>query len=96
MRFLVGSILAAATLSACSHQPLVAEAKNVTARREEPAKDCQELGAVEGRNGDVKGDSERAIEDLKLEAAKRGGNYVRMEMTSAYGNSVRGTAFRCP
>lgn len=85
-----------ASLGACSHQPLVPEGKNVTARREDPAPTCENLGAVEGRNRDLKGDVEKAIEDLKNEAAKKGANYVRVEATSGYGNSVRGTAFRCP
>lgn len=82
--------------SACSHQPLVPKGENVTARREDPSSACENLGAVEGRNSDLKGDVERAIEDLKREAALKGGNYVRVERTSAHGNSVRGTVFKCP
>lgn len=90
------AVLLLALVGACSHQPLVPEGKNVTARREDPSPSCENLGAVEGRNRDLKGDMEKAIEDLKLEAAKKGANYVRVEVTSGYGNSVRGTAFRCP
>lgn len=82
--------------AACSHRPLAPEAKDVIARREDPASSCENLGAVEGRAFDLKGDVERAIEDLKTETARKGGNYVRMETTSALGNSVRGTAYKCP
>lgn len=83
-------------LSACGHQAVLPEGKNVKALRENPPANCTDLGAVEGRNANLRGETAEAIEDLKNEAAKKGANYVRVEATSAYGNSVRGTAFQCP
>lgn len=83
-------------LTACSHQALVPEGKNMKVQREDFPANCENLGAVEGRNPNLKGNVEEAIEDLKREAAFKGANSVRLEMTSGYGNSVRGTAYRCP
>lgn len=83
-------------LLACSHQPLVPDAKNVTVRREAPAKNCVEIGRVQGSVSSVHGTIEQAIEDMKLDAARKGANFVHMEATSAYGTSASGTAYQCP
>jgi hypothetical protein len=88
-------LVASFALFGCSSQPLVPEGKNIKIQREPVADDCENLGAVEGRNMDLKGNIESAIEDLRLEAAKRGANTVRLETTSGYGNSARGTAYIC-
>lgn len=85
-----------AVLGACSHQAILPEGKNVKIQREDPSSECKNLGAVEGRNNDLKGNTEKAMEDLRREAALKGANLVRVEVTSGYGNSVRGTAFQCP
>jgi hypothetical protein len=86
----------ALALSACSHQPIIPEAKNIKLARENPDSDCVEIGKVQGSVKTVKGTIEQAIEDMKLDAARKGANYVRMESTSAMGTSVQGTAFQCP
>jgi hypothetical protein len=88
--------LALVTSLGCSSQPVVPAAKNVKVARENPDKDCQEIGKVQGSVSTVKGTIEQAIEDMKLDAARKGANYVRMETTSALGSSVSGTAFNCP
>ena len=72
------------------------EAKNIKLSRENPDKDCREIGRVQGSVSTTKGTLEQAIEDMKLDAAKKGANYVRMESTSAYGTSASGTAYQCP
>jgi phage terminase large subunit len=82
--------------SACSHQAIVPEAKNVKLQRENPSKNCVEIGKVQGSVQSVHGTIEQAIEDMKLDAARKGANFVRMESTSAIGTSVSGTAFQCP
>lgn len=84
------------TVSGCSSRPIVPEAKNIKLARENPAKDCVELGKVQGTVRTAQGTIEQAIEDMKLDAARKGANYVRMESTSAYGTSASGTAFQCP
>ncbi len=83
-------------LTACSSQPIIPEAKNIKLARENPSKDCVEIGRVQGAVKSVHGTIEQAIEDMKLDAARKGANYVRMEATSGYGTSVAGTAFQCP
>jgi hypothetical protein len=80
----------------CSSQPIVPEAKNVKISREDPSKKCVELGKVQGSVQTASGTVEQAIEDMKLDAARKGANFIRMEATSAYGTSASGTAFQCP
>lgn len=92
----ISVLCTACVLASCSSQPIVPSADNIKIKREDPDKACENLGAIEGRNNDLKGNIEKAIEDLKKEAAYKGANYVRMEVTSGLGNSVRGTAFKCP
>jgi hypothetical protein len=81
--------------SACSSHPIKPESKNVEVSREDAGKKCQEIGRVEGRVKNVKGTFEEALEDLKLDAARKGANYVKMEQTGAMGQSVAGVAYFC-
>lgn len=83
-------------LAACSHQAIIPEAKNVKLQREDPPKNCVEIGKVQGSVSSAHGKIEQAIEDMKLDAARKGANFVRMEATSSYGTSASGTAFQCP
>ena len=85
-----------AALVGCSHEPLVPEAKNVTVRREDPSAKCRELGQVQGSVGTTTGTVEQAIEDMKLDAARKGANFVQLQTTGAMGTSVSGTAYHCP
>jgi hypothetical protein len=82
--------------SGCSHQPVIPEAKNVKIARENPDDDCREIGRVTGQVKTMSGSIEQAIDDMKLDAARRGANFVRMEATGAMGTSVSGTAYQCP
>lgn len=86
----------AVLLAGCSSQPLVPASENVKIQREEMDPACENLGALEGRSSSLKGEVEQAIEDLRLEAARKGATHVRLETTSGLGNSARGTAYRCP
>lgn len=83
-------------IGGCSSQPVIPEAKNVKVSRDDADKDCVSLGPVQGSVSTVKGTIEQALEDMKLDAARKGANYVRMETTSALGSSVAGTAYKCP
>lgn len=83
-------------MAACSSQPIIPAAKNIKLARENPGKNCVEIGKVQGSVQTKSGTIEDAIEDMKLDAARKGANYVRMEATSAYGTSASGTAFQCP
>jgi TolA-binding protein len=87
--------LALSVLAACSSQPVVPEAKNVKVSREDADSDCREIGRVQGSVKTSTGTIEQAIEDMKLDAARKGANYVRMESTGAMGTSASGTAYQC-
>jgi hypothetical protein len=95
-KFLGMSFLTLACFSSCSHQAIVPEAKNVRIAREEPSRNCKNLGHVEGSVITAHGKIEDAIEDMKLDAARKGANYVQMGQTSALGKNVAGVAFQCP
>ena len=84
-----------AILAGCSSHPIKPEGKNVEVSRNEAGKDCKEIGRVEGRVKNTKGTFEEALEDLKLDAARKGANYVKMEQTGAMGQSVAGLAYFC-
>lgn len=80
----------------CASKPIIPEAKNVKVAREIPRAECKEIGPVQGSVSTIKGTIEQAIEDMRLDAARKGANFVHMEATSAIGTSVSGTAFDCP
>jgi hypothetical protein len=97
MRMQIVLGLSALTLLAnCSHQPLIPDAKNIEVRREAAGPKCLELGRVSGSVSTVKGTIEQAIEDMKLDAARKGANFVKMESTGAMGTSATGIAYQCP
>lgn len=85
----------AVTLVNCSSHPIKPEAKNVEVSRNEAGKNCRDLGKVEGRVKTVKGTFEDALEDLKLDAARKGANFVTIQQTGSLGQSVNGTAYFC-
>ncbi|RYZ66214.1 MAG: DUF4156 domain-containing protein [Proteobacteria bacterium] len=89
------SFLLSTAVVGCSSQPVVPEAKNVKVAREEADSDCREIGRVQGSVKTATGTIEQAIEDMKLDAARKGANYVRMEQTGAMGTSASGTAYQC-
>jgi hypothetical protein len=88
--------LAVTAFAGCASKPLVPEAKNVRITREEPRSDCREIGSVQGSVATARGTVEEAIQDMRLDAARKGANFVRMQATSAIGTSVSGTAYDCP
>ena len=79
----------------CSSKPIVPAGENVKVSRAEPSKDCKNLGPVRGSVMGTKPNVEKAIENMKQEAANKGANYVKMETASDYGTAVRGTAYDC-
>lgn len=83
-------------LFGCGSHPIKPAGENVKISRSDADSDCREIGSVEGRNQSVKGTFEQALEDLKLDAARQGANFVKIEQTSGTGTAVRGTAYFCP
>lgn len=83
-------------LSACGSHPIKPEGENVKITREAiDDEDCKEIGPVEGRVSSAKGTFEQALEDLKLDAARKGANKVKIETTSGIGTAVKGIAYFC-
>ncbi len=93
-------LLAAGILTAgpigCGSHPIKPEGENVKITRDEADEDCREIGPVEGRNTSVKGTFEQALEDLKIDAARKGANFVKIGATSGTGTAVHGVAYFCP
>lgn len=56
---------------------------------------CESIGQVIGMAGKKKNAEAQSIEDLKENAARLGGNYVRVIAVSAYGTAARGIAYKC-
>lgn len=96
MRLLLGSLVILSFLVGCSSHPIKPEAKNVETSRDDADDDCKEIGKVQGSVATVKGTFEDALEDLKLDAARKGANFVKIGQTSAVGTSVQGVAYFCP
>lgn len=86
----------ALNLGGCGSQPIKPEAKNIKVTREDVDSDCKEIGLVEGRSLSATATFEQVLEDMKLDAARKGANLVKLETTSGTGTAVRGTAYVCP
>ena len=80
----------------CSSHAIKPSAENVKLSRDEASASCREIGPVEGRNQTVKGTFDMALEDLKLDASRKGANFVKIGATSGTGTAVAGTAYFCP
>lgn len=60
-----------------------------------PPGQCQELGQVIGHTNTRDQAREQALQDLRMQAARLNGNYVRLLAVTAYGTAARGIAYRC-
>lgn len=94
--FLMIFILSVGGLISCSHESLTPDVKDVKVSKDNPPKDCKEIGRVTGSTHTNKGTSDEALQDMVREASKRSANYLRIDEYSSYGGSVTGTAYRCP
>jgi hypothetical protein len=74
----------------CYTVPLTEAGKGVQLMKSDPPEGCREVGSVAG-----KGDDEQIKVGLRNGAARKGGNYVRMETFNAATETQTGTAFRC-
>lgn len=96
LKFFFSGLFCSLAFVGCTSAPIKPEAKNVDVKREAPdTKDCKEIGPVQGSVRTKSGTFDEALEDMKLDAARKGANFIHMEQTSAYGTSTRGTAYFC-
>lgn len=96
--FYLSALLLSASLllNGCSHESLTPDKKDVKVSKEDPPKDCKEVGRVQGSTSSRKGTYDEALQDMIREASEKSANYLRVDAYSSYGGSVTGTAFRCP
>ena len=87
---LVALGLTLAPLLGCYTVPLSEGGKRVLLMKSDPPPDCREVGSVAAR-----GDDEEIKVGMRHAAAKKGGNYVRMEAFNPLTSTGTGTAFRC-
>jgi hypothetical protein len=75
--------------------PVMPSSSDVKVSREVPADNCENLGPVEGRSVSIASNQAALVEDIKQEAIRKGGNYVKIETLGAQGSAVRGIAYYC-
>lgn len=90
------AVVSTAFFVGCGSHPIKPAAENVKISRDEASSSCREIGPVEGRNQSVTGTFDMALEDLKLDASRKGANFVKIGATSGMGTAVGGTAYFCP
>lgn len=83
-------------ITSCSSQSVLPEKEDVKVSRNQPAKNCREIGKVLGNAISTKSTREDVLGDLKQEAANKGANYVVVLEYSDNGTSATGMAYQCP
>ena len=89
-------VLLGLLVTACSHMSTLPQEDNVKVSRDEPDKDCQFLGKIEGRSMSKTPKQEEALKDLRQEAANKGANYLVVKEYSGMGTAATGLAYKCP
>ncbi|MBX3017707.1 MAG: hypothetical protein KF767_07460 [Bdellovibrionaceae bacterium] len=95
MKYLL-PLIALAFIAGCKSHEVLPEKIEVKVSRETPDKDCKLIGPVTGSTSKIGESSEKALENLKTDAARKGVNFVHYESASASGSSMKGTGYFCP
>ncbi len=90
------TLLSFVFFTGCSHMSNLPDEDNVKVTREDAPKDCEYLGKLEGRSMSKVPKQEDALNDLKMEAANKGANYLVVKEYSGNGTAVTGLAYKCP
>lgn len=90
------AVAAATSFIGCKSHEVLPEKIEVTVSRETPDKDCQQIGPVSGSVSKIGQTSEKALENMKTDAARKGANYVHYQTASAAGTGLQGTGYFCP
>lgn len=96
MKFLIPIAVALTLFAGCKSHEILPEKIEVEVSRNAPDKDCKLVGPVTGSTSKIGETSEKALENLKTDAARKGVNYVQYESASAAGTSLKGTGYFCP
>ena len=83
---------------ACGPVALSSAGSTVRAVKSDAPDGCKELGVVQGDDGSgIGGRYESALNDARNDAAKLGGNYLRIDsIVLTAGSRVTGVAYACP
>lgn len=95
-KYLMMVTLATLALAGCKSHDVLPEKIEVKVSREAPDKDCKMVGTVSGSTSKIGETSEKALENLKTDAARKGANFVQYESSSAAGTAFKGTGYFCP
>lgn len=87
-------IILVLVFSGCASKPLI-DKDDIKLTRDEPSASCQSLGLIEVRSISIKPDEKKLMEELKVEARKKGADYVKVEALGAQGGAIRGQAYSC-
>lgn len=79
----------------CKSHEILPEKIEVEVSREKPDKNCKLIGPVTGSVTTIGQGSEKALENMKTDASRKGANYVHYEMSSATGAALKGTGYFC-
>lgn len=89
-------ILTLGSVGCVSKPSVLPRTSSLKVERVAPAsKDCKDMGPVKGRIINKKAKPEEALEDLKMEAANLGANYLWVQQYSDSGTNVTGMAYLC-
>lgn len=81
-------------LTSCASKPLV-DVDEIKLTRDEPKASCQSLGVIDVKSISNKPDEKKMMEEMRIEARKKGANFVKIEGMGALGTSLRGQAYSC-
>src|SRR5687767_10589472 len=88
-------VLGTVFLSGCKSHEILPEKIEVEVSREKPDEDCKFIGPVTGSVSKIGEGAEKALENMKTDASRKGANYVHYETASASGTGLKGSAYFC-
>lgn len=95
-RYLLFMAIAMLAFAGCKSHEVLPDKIEVKVSREAPDEDCKMVGTVSGSTSKIGETSEKALENLKTDAARKGANFVQYESSSAAGTAFKGTGYFCP
>lgn len=94
MAQLAVGVIVLLTLVSCASAGLDPEIQKIKIMKGDPPSECQEVGVVDSQGWGVWSEESRRTR-LKVKAAEKGGNYVRLDKV-LFDDGYVGTAYKCP
>ena len=89
------SLLIMLGLVGCAGGEIRPDKIEVKVGRKVPEEDCRQIGPVSGSVTKISGTAAEALENMKKDAARKGGNFILYESASATGTAMKGIAYSC-